>query len=70
MDIVKTAEAGTCAGARTAGVTHWGARKTKPDKWATYPEMLEAAHQASDHSCVWLELKMDCEALTKCYHVE
>jgi endonuclease/exonuclease/phosphatase family metal-dependent hydrolase len=37
----------------------WGGRKTKPDKWAVYPEMLEAVHQASDHACLWVEVELD-----------
>jgi endonuclease/exonuclease/phosphatase family metal-dependent hydrolase len=37
----------------------WGGRKTKPDKWTVYPEMLEAVHQASDHACLWVEVDLD-----------
>lgn len=37
----------------------WGSRKSRPDKWETYPEMLEGAHQASDHACVWVEVDVD-----------
>ncbi len=37
----------------------WGARKSRPNKWDTYAEMLEGAHQASDHACLWVELDVD-----------
>ena len=36
----------------------WGSRKTRPDKWATYPEMTEAVEQASDHAAVYVELNI------------
>jgi endonuclease/exonuclease/phosphatase family metal-dependent hydrolase len=34
----------------------WGSRKTRPDKWDTYPEMTASIEQASDHSAVFVEL--------------
>lgn len=39
----------------------WGDRKTRPTNWPTYTDgtMEEKAHQASDHSCVWVELNLD-----------
>ena len=36
----------------------WGSRKTRPDDWATYPEMTESVEQASDHAAVYVELNM------------
>jgi len=36
----------------------WGSRKTRPDKWQTYPEMTEAVEQASDHAAVYVELNL------------
>ena len=36
----------------------WGSRKTRPDKWATYPEMNEGVEQASDHAAVYVELNL------------
>ena len=34
----------------------WGDRKTRPTAWATYPEMTESVHQASDHAAVVVRL--------------
>ena len=34
----------------------WGTRKTRPDKWKTYPEMTDSTHQASDHAALVIEL--------------
>lgn len=36
----------------------WGDRKTRPTAWETYPEMTQAAHQASDHGAVVVELDL------------
>ena len=36
----------------------WGDRKTRPDDWATYPEMTESVHQASDHAAVVINLNL------------
>ncbi len=36
----------------------WGSRKTRPDKWDTYPEMGGAAQQASDHAAVFIDLDL------------
>lgn len=34
----------------------WGSRKTRPDKWITYPEMETSAQQASDHAVAFVDL--------------
>lgn len=34
----------------------WGNRKTRPDKWDTYPEMTDSTEQASDHGAVFIDL--------------
>jgi endonuclease/exonuclease/phosphatase family metal-dependent hydrolase len=36
----------------------WGDRKTRPTAWATYPEMTESVHQASDHGAVVVRLDL------------
>jgi endonuclease/exonuclease/phosphatase family metal-dependent hydrolase len=36
----------------------WGSRKTRPDDWATYPDMTESVEQASDHAAVYVELNI------------
>lgn len=36
----------------------WGKRKSRPDKWDTYPEMQSSDDQASDHAAVWIELDL------------
>lgn len=36
----------------------WGSRKTRPDRWTTYPEMTESVEQASDHAAVYVELNL------------
>jgi len=36
----------------------WGDRKTRPDKWETYPEMTESSEQASDHAVVYVDLNL------------
>jgi endonuclease/exonuclease/phosphatase family metal-dependent hydrolase len=36
----------------------WGTRKTRPDKWSTYPEMTESSQQASDHAAVFIDLDL------------
>ena len=36
----------------------WGTRKTRPEDWATYPQMLEGRHGASDHAAVFLDLNL------------
>jgi endonuclease/exonuclease/phosphatase family metal-dependent hydrolase len=36
----------------------WGTRVTRPDRWETYPEMTEPAHQASDHAAVLIDLEV------------
>lgn len=38
----------------------WGDRKTRPTNWPTYTDgtMEEKAHQASDHSWVWVEVNV------------
>lgn len=46
----------TLARAFRSGTIHreglWGQRKTRPTAWPTYPEMMAAIHQASDHAAV------------------
>lgn len=34
----------------------WGTRKTRPNKWDTYPDMTDSTHQASDHAALVIEL--------------
>lgn len=34
----------------------WGSRKTRPDKWDTYPDMSASVEQASDHAAVAITL--------------
>ena len=36
----------------------WGTRKTRPDKWETYPEMTKGEEQASDHAAVYVDLNI------------
>lgn len=36
----------------------WGTRKTRPDDWPTYPQMLEGHHGASDHAAVFVDLNL------------
>jgi endonuclease/exonuclease/phosphatase family metal-dependent hydrolase len=36
----------------------WGTRKTRPDKWPTYPDMTESSQQASDHAAVYIDLDL------------
>lgn len=36
----------------------WGNRKTRPDKWDTYPEMTASVEQASDHAAVVITLDL------------
>jgi endonuclease/exonuclease/phosphatase family metal-dependent hydrolase len=36
----------------------WGGRVTRPDAWATYPEMTRSVEQASDHAAVFVDLNL------------
>lgn len=36
----------------------WGSRITRPDAWATYPEMTSSSHQASDHAAIYVDLEV------------
>jgi len=36
----------------------WGDRKTRPDKWDTYPEITKSVEQASDHALVFVDLNL------------
>jgi hypothetical protein len=36
----------------------WGSRKTRPTLWETYPEMLLATNQASDHAAIKVHLDL------------
>lgn len=36
----------------------WGKRKTRPDKWETYPDMMNSSEQASDHALVYIDLNI------------
>jgi endonuclease/exonuclease/phosphatase family metal-dependent hydrolase len=36
----------------------WGSRQTRPDKWATYPEITKSSEQASDHAAVYVDLNI------------
>ena len=46
------------SGARCSARDSGASRKTRPDDWATYPDMTESVEQASDHAAVYVELNI------------